>query len=326
MAAVRVRHLLPDELVGALAFLNPQELLGTEKVCRAWKQATQQEWKRRYRTLLDVASSVDLKSYFPADCFSCKGALLKVFSKVFGPEIYPSYLRAKVASPPKAALTAFFRKFNQPDSCDPMWTIGQSYYLVYSPPDFTIHIAPNTPFYSDNGTLKKVEGLTWIAQQLGFRRKGTVTIPNTMNNLFQLFAHPVKGHANPSDSMDEIVMDQHGDERIASGWICMRELPFEANDSFAEQQAAALKAGVTIADLGTRTLFNLLMHMHTRVYPDGRGFRSHVRTATTLALVGRNWTIVCGEDDRRRGFTASRELPPDDHWEPGAAIVLPLEK
>jgi hypothetical protein len=325
MAASPTRSLIPNELMALFPFFNPQELSRMERVCRAWRQTTQVEWKRRYQTLLNVDFSVDLKTYFPTSCSSCKEALLKVFSKILGPENYRSYLGAKVTPPPKAALTAFCRKFNQPDPCDPKRTIGEEYYLVYSPPDLTVTITPKAPFWLDKDTLRKGGGIECFIKRLRVKTEETATIPSTINNISELFRNASKGSPSYSDHVWERAIEQHGDKRIPSGWICVRENPFQEDYSFAEQRAAALKVGVEIGDLGTRMLFNFLRHTATNVYPDAQGLGSYVRTSTLVGSVGLNWSVNCGGDNQG-SLAICRDIPAGGNGEPGIAVVLPLRE
>ncbi len=264
------RPLASDEFDHVLGFLPFEDLARAEVVCRSWNRFIKTDpWKKQCQNLLNIPTNVDPKSYLPAG-LSYKEGFLLVLSKIYGERAYRYYLGAKTEPAPR--IPDSLKKWNEPDPCDPASTIGEKYFWMYSPPYFEITVGGDSPLDLDKpDDPNEEEAPTLIRKEVGLGSKPrTLRVPNTINNLDVLFKYPKNG--NPSMYAEitwRPIFVQHGNKRIPSGWICMREDVIGRNRIFAQQQEAATEAGVVISGLGHRILFNFLRHAETNTYSDG---------------------------------------------------------
>ncbi|HSW86137.1 MAG TPA: hypothetical protein VLG49_01405, partial [Rhabdochlamydiaceae bacterium] len=260
------------------------------------------------RYLLNISSiDIDPKSYLPLS-LSYKEGLRLVLSRILDEDTYQYYLGAKVEPAPRIPEEISLKRFNEPDPFDPTETIGQNYFWMYSPPNLEIEGTypfylnklddPNdqeAPMLVNDGPIERLMKLIGLGAKSA---KRVLKVPNTINNSGELFKYPKNGNPSAYNYIWSEIARQHGNKRIPSGWICMREKLIGRNLSFSEQKAVAKKAGVVIPALLHRINFNFLQHARSGredVYPDGRNpEKTAARTSTLTHWQGHTRSSCCG--------------------------------
>lgn len=337
-ASQKGRPLANNESSYVFSFLGPKDLARAEHVCRSWKQFISQtdQWKKQCRIQLN-SFEFDPGTYLPAS-HSYKEGLSLVLSRVYDADTYRDRLGVQIEPFPRIPEAPSLKRFNEPDPFDPTKTKGQKYFWMDFPSYFKISVDGDFPFELDKLDdpkdeeaprliQKKVGHVELLKEKIGLEskpEKKVLKVPNTINNLGVLFNHPKNGNPSAYDRNSwAAVFDQHGNKRIPSGRICMREDVIGRSLPFALQQAATTKAGVVIPQLGHRILFNLLRHAETNTYPDGQNPWTYARTSTlTVDRRGNPWSSGCG------GGGPSGLSVYDDHIDidsVGVAVGLPAE-
>jgi len=347
-----IARLRPEEFGHVLSFLEPEDLARSERVSRAWNRfILADQWKIQFQIRLGLPPGIASKDYLP-EGLSYKQAVLLVFPSLLDKRVYEHYIGkiGPVSPPPKD----FFKRWNEPDPCDPTKTIGEAYVLMDCPSYIEIdgflmdrpsHIEIDGQDYSldgidDPNTVQApklirnedaLESTTLIRREEDLEvtaEKITLKVPVTINNIVELFKHPKTG--NPSTYRDRLsgdVVKQHGNERLPEGWICMRKDVIGKNLSFPDQQTLVTSRGVVLSELLPRILFNFTQHVRSQragVYPDGQDPWTFARTLTlTRDLDGNDWPSGCGAGGPSGLFVCHfRDFKYDFA---GVAVVLPAE-
>lgn len=266
-----VRLLRNDEFSLVLSFLKPEELECIERVCKSWKQFIEKtgQWKRHCQYQLNIPADIDPKSVLPDGWDYKKGCLL-ASPKVFDERIYQYYLGASVGQVPPIPEEISLTRRNEPDPCDPTKTIGQNYTWFYCPRDIEIYDDGSFPLDLDKpDNPNDEEAPKLVPKQAGKNvEKRVLKVPNTINNLGQLFKHPKNGKALTYTSIWDQISKQHGNKRIRSEWICMRDDVIGKGLSFPEQQEIANQHGVVIVPLIHRINFSFLKNISSKKNTD----------------------------------------------------------
>lgn len=319
------RPLASDEFNHALSFLHFKDLARAEAVCRSWNRFIKRDpWKKQCQKLLNIPTNDDPKSYFPAK-LSYKECFVLVCSKIYDEGAYRHFLGAKTEAAPR--ISDSLKKWNEPDPCGPASTIGEKYFWMYSPPYFEITVGEDSPLDLDKpDDPNDAEAPRLIRNAVGLGSKSrTLRVPNTINNLGELFKDPKNG--NPSMYSEfawRPIFVQHGNKRIPSGWICMREDVIGTNLSFVQQEEAATEAKVVISGLGHRILFNFLRRAETNAYSDGDipSWTFALTSTRTIELAGTAVTTGCGGGGHS-GLNVLCTESIDNGY--GVAVTLPVD-
>ncbi|HSW87153.1 MAG TPA: F-box protein [Rhabdochlamydiaceae bacterium] len=322
-----VARLCNDAFSNVLSFFGPKELALLEKVCTSWKTfigATDQ-WKKHCQHRLNIPAHLDPKSFLREGWNYKKGALF-ASPKVFDGRMYEYFLEADIGPVPPIPEEISLERRDEPDPCDPTETIGRNYTWIYCPEGFTFEDPPFDLDKADDPIDEEAPGL--IPKEVGkSEEKRVLTVPNTINNIGEIFKHPTNGNPSAYDHIWVGIAEQHGNKRIRSGWICMREDTIGENRSFNNQQKIAKKAGVIISPLLHRVIFNFLIQTSSRMantWPDGKS--TYTRTSYLYRdLYGILWLSGCGDGGPSglrvgSGFFFSGTGP-----NVGAAVVLPVK-
>ncbi len=331
-----------------LSFLDFKDLAQAEGVCRRWKLviATTDQWKKQCQYRLNISEDLDPRRFLPNGCTPDKRGAQLASTKVYDAKIYRDILGADIEFGPQILKAQSLEKSNEPDPCDPHKTKGQSYVWLDSPAYFCIPVNKRFLFKlnkEDNSDDEEAPRLIPLSLTERFQRKiiptsnETLKVPNTINNLEVLFKHHLK-KGNPSTYFHgqntahtmhvndcEDVFVQHGDKRIRSGRICMREDVIGRDMDFDRQRAAAVEAGVKISCLGHRILFNFLRHAETNAYQDGEKSSAFARTSTVTVgpRDGFDSPSGCGFE-APSSLAIGLILSCDDNI--GVAVALPAEE
>ncbi|HSW87185.1 MAG TPA: F-box protein [Rhabdochlamydiaceae bacterium] len=318
-----VRLLRNDEFSHVLSFLGPKELAHLERVCKSWKEFIEktEQWKKQCDYFIGISTDSDRLKFFP-QCATYKNILQLVLPKIFDADTYQYYLEAEIGPVPPIPEEISLKRFNEPDPCEPTETIGQNYFWVYFPAHFEIAFDGDVLFELDREDDPNDAEAPMLIVKEGEKsgEKRVLKISNTINNITKVFKYRKSG--NPSSyecNSDQLVqqMETYGNERIQSGWMCMREMAIGNNPSFTQQRQVADKAGVVIASLLYRMNFNFLKHLRNDAHPD-----PIEHTSTLVKDWGLIWSPSCGgyqpSVPRVRNFTYYC-------GNIGAAVALPME-
>ncbi len=307
-----------------LNILRPKELVLLEKVCKSWKTFIDGQWKKQCQYRLNIPSNIDPSCFLPAGWNYKKGALL-ASTKVFDGRMYQYYLGADVGPVPPIPEEISLERGDEPDPCDSTNTIGRNYTWFYCPEGFTFEDPPFDLDKADDPIDEEAPGL--IPKEAGkSEEKRLLTVPNTINNIGEIFKHPKNGNAsayNYDESIWDAYVSQHGDKRSPLGWVCMKEEVIRRDLSYAAQKKAAKNAGVVIPPLLHRILFNFLKQMDSGTYPDRRDPWTYARTSTLFHDLDRiNCYAVCGLGDAAGLLIKPSYLV---FCPLGAAVALPVK-
>lgn len=312
--------LLSPEVFGdVLSYLEPQDLVCSIKVCRAWKCHVEAEcqWKTQCQILLDLPSQTDPKSYVPG-LSSYKAIFRQVYASILGEHVYSRYI-GTIESVPRIPKSISLQRWNEPDPCNPaldltkpFWkpgTIGEKYVWVYIPSDIIITDSKGVFALSKeddpNDTeapelLLKEEGLEEsVSKPIEFGTQSVLKVPVTINNIKVLFKYPKEGKPLIFEVEEDQIIKQLGNKRWPAGWFCMRNEVFAKGGRFVNQDEIVSCRRVVHSELLPRILFNCLKHVRTgevNIYPDDENLMTYARTSTriTRSELDNSRPVICG--------------------------------
>ena len=288
------------ELYLVFNFLEPKDLGRLEQVSKTFEDAVGYQWRSLCRMQLGLSPGPNLDPFLPAT-LSVKASVQFLLNNIFDERVYERHIGDVEPAPP-ISRSSFLKRYNEPDPCDPIKTIGSEYVLMYLPESVTINQSgvsldkADDPNDSEAPRLIRREG---PSSGPGAQSENTtLKVAVTINNIVELFKCPKTGNPSTFSYIWDQIEDQHGNKRMPAGWIYMRRDVIGRNLPFAQQQALANEKGVVLSELLPRILFNFLEHVGSKkagVYPDGQDPSTYARTSTiTRDSGGTNWPSGCG--------------------------------
>lgn len=299
-----------------LSFLKPNELAALESVCKNWERFINTQWPKHCQIQMGLSSEINFTEYLP--CPSYKDSLKLIFSSILAEDVYRRYV-GEIGPVPKIPEAISLKKWNEPDPCDKRTTIGKEYYWMYCPSYIEIEREGVDLDKPDDPNDPEAPRLIQADQS----EKKTLKVAVTINNIIEVFKHPKTGNPANCEKIWDQITSQHGNKRLASGWIPMRWKVVGRTLTFPEHQTFAKKHGVTPSQLGHRMLFNFLCKARYNVYPDGVNPRTYALTDTlTYDEQNNPWVSLCGIGGPS-GLWVGRFLMGCSNI--GAAMTLPVE-
>lgn len=306
-----------------LSFLQPREHAPLERTCKTWKLFIDSLWKKQcqiqFSTQMGLSYDMDPKEYLP--CPTYKENFVSIPSSLLAEDVYRHYI-GKVDPAPRIPEAISLKRWNEKDPCDETTTIGKEYVWMYCPSYIEID---QEGFSLDKlDDPKDPEAPKLIPADQSERK--TLKVPVTINNIIELFKHPKAGNPSLCQRVLNTITIQHGNKRLASGWVAMRKEVVRRDCTFDYQKKFAKEHNVTITELGHRILFNFLWHTRYSVYPDGVNPLRHAKTLTFTQGAQINWSSGCGAGDHFGLWVATEfEIPLWQQDCVGVSVALPAE-
>ncbi|HSW87230.1 MAG TPA: F-box-like domain-containing protein [Rhabdochlamydiaceae bacterium] len=302
-----------------LSFMEPKDLVCSEKVCRSWNKfikATEQ-WKKQCQKRLNLPNHIDPNNFLPEKWNYKLGAWFGS-PKVFDAKIYRDYLGADVGIVPPIPKKIALERSVEPDPCDDNKKIGQNYVWLYRPKSFKIS---SDVFYLDKPEDPNEEDAPLIVKKEDgkFDQMEVLEVYNTISNVEKLFKNPRKGKSLGYEYIHSDVVYYHGSKRSTSEWICMREDVIGKKLHFLEQLEIAKIKGVIVASLLDRINYTFFKRISSKILSD----ELQGTFARTSPLYFKHYRHPW-EAYSVGSFSGGLDIRcPFDHDQIGAAVALP---
>ena len=263
----RILQLNADVLGCICSLLDPRGLAALEATSRALRHFAFACWKTQA-----IREGMEPES-LPSDISYCR-MFKNLYPGSFGPRFYKDYFGGN-ALPVAPIPRAYIEASNRPDlSTSLLGKIKDNFQAVFLPEFIRIVIDVNSPLVLDaNGRL--IEDPLAV----GVERE-PIDVPVTLNNMAMLAEKGLKRGAPTgfSEQSWRNILAQHGDTRIKSHWFYPRKDVIALNQSYAEQQGAAARAGLEITPLIDTAIYYLFRRI--RLGDAGRRYIARTSTST----------------------------------------------